>query len=205
MGILDLFRRPAPIADRAGLMDFVDAQAAFLGQKGVFEYSRAAAGPYGNILFNDKGFLAAVEVSRWQSYPLGLMMVGEMVEGELRRAAADRATQIREELAKIILGVFDRYATPPVVDAVAWQEARNEIDREFGAAALHPIRRIADIPARYAGRYVGVMPIHEKLRSKDTGTIHNYLKSNLINMHDIFVRRADLPALVARLATPVGS
>ena len=150
MGILDLFRRPAPIAGRASLMEFIDSQAAFLGQKGVFEYSRARAGPFGNILFRDDGFLAAVEVSRWQSYPLGLMMVGEMVEGELRRHAGDRAVDVRQEFAEVLLDVFDRYGTPLAVDAVAWQHARGEVAHAVGAASLHPIRRVADIPSLVA-------------------------------------------------------
>ena len=66
MGFFDLFRRAEPIAERGALMDFLDAQAAFLTQKGMFEYSRARAGPYGgNVLFSDKVFLAELEKSRW--------------------------------------------------------------------------------------------------------------------------------------------
>jgi hypothetical protein len=41
MGFFDLFRRAEPIADRKAFMDFLDTQAAFLAQKGMFEYSRA--------------------------------------------------------------------------------------------------------------------------------------------------------------------
>ena len=53
-----------------------------------------------------------------------------------------------------------------------------------------------DIPIRYVDRYVASMPIHEKLRAKDAPPIHNYLRTNLCNVHDLFVRRADVPALV---------
>lgn len=200
MGVLDFFRRPAPIADRNALMEFIDTQSAFLAQKGVFEYSRARAGPYGNMLFNDKGFLAAVEVSRWLAYPLALMMAGEAVEGALRQHAGDRADAVRRGLARTILAVFDRYPVPAGVDAVAWQDARAEIEKEFSDATLHPIRRVIDIPARFAERYVSIMPIHEKLRGKDAPTIHNYLRTNLAHAHDLFERRSDIPALIGDLA-----
>ena len=39
------------------------------------------------------------------------------------------------------------------------------------------------------------MPIHEKLRAKDDNTIHNYLKANLCNVHEDFVRRVDVAAV----------
>lgn len=205
MGVLDLFRRPARIVDRTSLAEFIDSQAAFIGQKGVFEYSRARAGPFGNVLFKDKGFLTAVEVSRWQSYPLGLMMVGEMVDGELSAAAAAQAEQVRGEFAKVVLGIFNRYETPAAVDAVEWDTARSEIAGMFDPATPNPIRRVGDIPARYAARYVAIMPIHERLRGQDAEAIHNYLKTNLIHMHHSFGRRADLPRLVAALAARAGA
>lgn len=200
MGFFDFFRRPSPIADRAVLMEFLDSQSAFLAQKGVFEYSRARAGPYGNILFKDKGFLAAVETSRWIAYPLCLMIAGEAIEGVLREAADHRAKEIRRAFAAVMLAVFDRYDVPAAVDAVVWQNARDEIAREFDAASLHPIRRIIDIPARYVERYVAAMPIHEKLIGKDAPTIHNYLKANLCHVHDVFLQRVDIPSLLADLA-----
>ncbi|MGH8335857.1 MAG: hypothetical protein ACRETL_03315, partial [Gammaproteobacteria bacterium] len=76
-----LFRRPPPIRDLDALADFIDAQSAFITQKGIYEYSRARAGHYAKVLFAEKGFALSVELSRWQAFPLGLSMVGEMVEG----------------------------------------------------------------------------------------------------------------------------
>ena len=72
MGVLDWFRRPPPIADREALADFIDSQAAFLVQKGIYEYSRARAGYYSKILFAEENFQQAVEHARWRAYPLGL-------------------------------------------------------------------------------------------------------------------------------------
>src|SRR4029453_15042093 len=91
MGLLDLFRSKPPIRDAAAVGTFVDENAAFLMQKGLYEYSRARAGHYAKVLFREPEFLAAVEVSRWRAYPLGLAMVGEMAEGILRPHFAERA------------------------------------------------------------------------------------------------------------------
>jgi hypothetical protein len=76
MKLLDrFFRRQPPICDKAALADFVDAQSAFLVQKGIYEYSRARAGHYAKVLFAEEGFAKSVEYSRRRAFPLGLAMV----------------------------------------------------------------------------------------------------------------------------------
>ena len=80
MGFFDIFRRAPAIREAAALADFIDDNAAFLIQKGMYEYSRARAGHYAKVLMREPEFLAAIEKSRWQGFPLGLAMVGEMVE-----------------------------------------------------------------------------------------------------------------------------
>jgi hypothetical protein len=202
MGFFDLFRRAAPIAERNALMDFLDAQAAFLTQKGMFEYSRARAGPYGNVLFSDEVFLAELEKSRWVAFPVSLAMVGEAVEGVLRPGAGDRRNRLLHGMRAAALAIIDRYPVPAVLSAHVWAEARRQLEQDLMFVGLHGIKRVMDIPLRYVDRYVAAMPIHEKLRAKDAPTIHNYLKTNLCNIHDVFVRRADVPALVESLTTP---
>ena len=94
-----LFRPRPPIRDREALADFIDAQSAFIVQKGIYEYSRARAGHYAKVLFAEEGFAQSVEHARWQAFPLGLAMVGEMIEGVL---ASQAGTQRREILDQLI-------------------------------------------------------------------------------------------------------
>ncbi len=202
MGFFDMFRRGAPIVTRDVLVDFLDAQSAFLAQKGLFEYSRARAGPFGNILFDDKTFLAELEKSRWLAFPVMLAMVGEAVEGLLRPAAGDRRAVMLQGLTASALTAFDRYPAPPALSAEDWAQLRVGLEHDFSLLSFHPVKRAMDIPARFIDRYVAAMPIHEKLRAKDEPTIHNYLKSNLCNVHEVFVRRADVTALVEVLTQP---
>ena len=82
-----LFRPVRRFATVQALADFIDAQSAFIVQKGIYEYSRARAGHYAKVLFAEEGFAQSVEHARWQAFPLGLSMVGEMVDGVLASAA----------------------------------------------------------------------------------------------------------------------
>src|SRR6188508_3317472 len=123
MGLLNFFRRPPPICDVPALAEFIDGNAAFVAQKGIYEYSRARAGHYSKVLFGEPEFHAAVEESRWRAYPLGLAMVSEMVEGVLRAGAEDRAAAL-DALGALVLEVFDRYPKPAALDNQAWGDLR---------------------------------------------------------------------------------
>ncbi len=107
-----LFWRRPPVTDMEALADFIDEHAAFLVQKGIFEYSRARAGHYAKVLFSEKEFQDALDRSRWSAYPLGLAMVTELVEGMLRPHAAGAEARLRQRMIALALSVFDRYPVP---------------------------------------------------------------------------------------------
>jgi hypothetical protein len=202
MGWLDLIRRPRPrIADPTALAVFIDEQAAFVAQKGIYEYARARAGHYAKVLFREAAFLEAVELARWQAFPLALAMVGELVEGMLRPAAGEDRQRVLDGLIALVLGVFDRYPLPRPIAAADWQAARDELAQRLRGVALHPPKFAKDIAEPFAERYFDLMPIHKDMRSKDLPTTRNYLKVTLINIHDDAAPRIDLPGLVAALRT----
>ena len=198
MGFFDIFRRPPRVNDIEALVAFVDEQSAFVTQKGIYEFSRARAGHYAKVLFKEPEFLAAAERSRWRAYPLGLVMVAELVEGVLRPFAADRGKQL-EALQALVLSVFDRYPVPAVLGASAWQEARAELARRLQHIGLHSVKRAMDVAEPWAETYFDLMPIHEKLRGRDFPTMRNYLRVTLINIHDEFTKRFDAQAMAAVL------
>lgn len=202
MGILDFFRRAPRINSPTALADFVDRNSAFLVQKGIYEYSRARAGPYSKMLMAEPSFRAEADRSRWQAFPLGLAMVAEMVEGVLREdEAADPA--LVEGIGRIALDVFDRYPDPSGLDAQVWRDARAELAQRLAGIGLHARKMVKDIPDPYAERYFSLMPIHERLRGEDFPTVRNYLKVTLCNIHDEFVRLLDAPTLRASLDAPL--
>jgi hypothetical protein len=198
MGLIDLFRRKPPIRDQAALASFIDANSAFLVQKGIYEYSRARAGHYAKVLFREPGFQEAVEVSRWRAYPLGLVMVSEMVEGVLRANVANQHAAL-DAISALALGIFDRYPVSPVLGDQIWSELRAELTRQLALIGLHPPKRAMDIPEQWAQAYFDLMPIHEKLRGRDLPTTRNYLRVTMCNIHDELAKRLDLPAVAAAM------
>ena len=199
MGMLDIFRRSPPIRDAQALADFIDRNAAFVVQKGIYEYSRARAGHYAKVLFREPEFQAAAEQSRWRAYPLGLAMVAELVEGVLRPAAVeDRQTQA-DALNALVISVFDRYPMPAAIGEFAWIEQRAELARRLKLIGLHPAKRAMDIPEQFAESYFEMMPIHEKLRGRDFPTIRNYLRVTMVNIHDELTKRLDSVAVAHSL------
>jgi hypothetical protein len=191
-----LFRPRPPIRDREALADFIDAQSAFIVQKGIYEYSRARAGHYAKVLFAEKGFAQSVEHARWQAYPLGLAMVGEMIEGVLASQLTGMSRrQMLDQLIPVVLSVLDRYPIPPSIGEEAWIEARRELAHRLDLAGGHAPKRVMDIPEPLAETYFAMMPIHEKLRGRDLQTTRNYLRVSLCNIHDELVERMDRAAL----------
>ncbi|MPZ38480.1 MAG: hypothetical protein GEU95_10480 [Rhizobiales bacterium] len=199
MGFFDIFRRAPAIQETGALADFIDKNAAFLIQKGMYEYSRARAGHYAKVLMSEPEFLEAIEKARWQGFPLGLAMVGEMVEGVLRPAVGEERRAGLDQLIALVLSVFDRYPVPLSLGASAWEEARADLERRLDQVGLHPPKFVKDIPIPLAEAYFELMPIHEQLRAPDFPAIRNYLRVSLINIHDDLIGRLDVPAVAQLL------
>jgi hypothetical protein len=197
MGFLDLFRRKAPIRDGAAIATFVDENAAFLMQKGLYEYSRARAGHYAKVLFGEPEFHAAIEAARWRAYPLGLAIVAEAVEGVLSERLDGERGKVLQTLNEQVLAAFDRYPPPEALGTDEWRNLRSELSRRLQLIGLHPPKRIIDIPEQWARAYFDLMPVHEKLRGRDFHTTRNYLRVMLCNIHDEFGKRLDPQAVAA--------
>jgi hypothetical protein len=199
MGLLDIFRRSQPIRDAQALAHFIDRNAAFVVQKGIYEYSRARAGHYAKVLFREPEFQAAAERARWRAYPLGLALVAELVEGILRPVAGeDRQTQA-DALNALVISVFDRYPPPAAIGEPAWREQRAELAQRLKLISLHPAKRAMDIPEQFAESYFEMMPIHEKLRERDFPTTRNYLRVTMVNIHGELTERIDAEAVAHSL------
>lgn len=190
-----LFRPRPPVRDRQTLADFIDAQSAFIVQKGIYEYSRARAGHYAKVLFAEEGFAQSVEHARWQAFPLGLAMVGEMIDKALAPQAGMQRRQVLDQIILVVLSVFDRYPVPPSIGEADWLEARRELAHRLDLVGGHAPKRVMDIPDPLAEAYFAMMPIHEKLRGRDFQTTRNYLRVSLCNIHDELISRMDRAAV----------
>jgi len=198
MDFFAFFRRPEPIASPEVLADFIDSNAAFLVQKGIYEYARARSAHYSKVLFKEKSFQDAVENSRWRAFPLGLAMVAEAAEGLLRPAAGDNRQAQVEALSTLVLSIFDRYPVPSALDAAIWGELRAELARRLQLIGLHAPKLAMDIPEPFAQSYFDLMPIHENLRRAEFPTLRNYMRVTMCNIHDELDKRLE-PKAVAGL------
>src|SRR5262245_12862738 len=198
MGLLEFFRRSPPIRDVPALAEFINRNAAFVAQKGIYEYSRARSGYYAKVLFKEPEFQAAADNSRWRAYPLGLAMVSEVVEGVLRPHAEDRRA-VLDRIIAISLSAFDRYPTPAILGTETWSQLRDELAHNLDLIGIHAVKAAKDIPIPFAERYFQLMPIHEKLRKSEFPTIRNYLRVTMCNIHEEFTKRIDAAALAQAL------
>ena len=112
MQFLGWFRRSSSIADRSALAQFIDGNAAFLVQKGIYEYSRARAGHYAKVMFGEQMFIDAFDRARWQAYPLGLAMVAKWSRACCVAAAAPTHGSLAW-VSALVLSVFDSHPVPP--------------------------------------------------------------------------------------------
>lgn len=198
MPLLGFFRRQPPIAHAATLAAFIDEQAAYVIQKGIYDYAQARAGPYTKLLAKDPAFLDAVERSRWEAYPLGLAMLGELADGVLRPGLTNERAML-DRLIALVLGIFDRYPPPPQLGDTRWAELRDELARKLAQVGMHPPKRAIDIPEIYAQRYFDLMPFHKNWLTRDQPTARAYLRITLANIHSELVRRIDPAAVVESL------
>jgi hypothetical protein len=201
MGLLDWFRRPPPIEDRASLADFIDTRAAFLVQKGIFDYVRGRSGPYFSMIIKEVPFKANVEESRWKSYPHSLSILAELVHSILVPRTGE-PVKLAGVLRDVALEVFDRYPVPEPLGAEYWAQARKDLAVRCEQIALHEPKNPQDIPLSFAQIFFDNMPIHERLREHDFEQIRNQLRVNVLSMHRDFLKYADLEKVIASLNLP---
>lgn len=203
MGLFDIFRRPPAIRDASALADFIDQNAAFVAQKGIYEYSRARAGHYAKVLFRETEFSDACDRARWQAFPLGLAMVAELAEGVLSPARPEERPALVDAVRALTLAVFDRHPMHPELGPVTWKALRDDLERDLQRIGLHAPKWAKDVPAPFAEKYVDLMPIHETLRGRDAPTIHNYLRVTMCNIHEELTKRIDVAAVADSLQAQI--
>jgi hypothetical protein len=200
MGLLDFFRRRKPaIQTPDQLADFIDEQAAFLVQKGIYDYARARSGPYSKVMLADPGFQSALDRSRWSAFPLGLAMVGETVETVLAPHTAGNRRSALDPLIKLVLSVQDRYPRPAALSDEEWATGRADLALHLERLSTHPPKRVIDIPVPFAERYFEMMPFDKPFLTPDAPTARGFMQLQLVKMQEELMNRMDADAMVKQL------
>ncbi len=193
------FDKEPPIADVAALENFLDRHAAFIVQKCIYEYSRARSGTMSMALFKEEAFLQAIDVSRWNAFPIGLGNVAEMVLNTLRPHAGDGQALLVDRLVEAVRAVTGRYPVPDGFPDMFWADARKELDVRLRRAALAEPKPVKDIPKPTIETFFNQLPIHERLRGHDYQLVQNNIRVNLCRSYEVFIEQLDGPALIADL------
>jgi hypothetical protein len=200
MGLLDFFRRRKPaIQTPDQLADFIDEQAAFLVQKGIYDYARARSGPYSKVMLADPGFQSALDRSRWSAFPLGLAMVGETVETVLAPHAGGNRRSALDPLISLVLSVQARYPRPAALSDEEWAAGRADLALHLERLSTHPPKRVIDIPVPFAERYFEMMPFDKPFLTPDAPTARGFMQLQLVKMQEELMNRMDADAMVKQL------
>ena len=199
MGLIDLFRRPAPIETTAELEDFLDSRAAFLVQKCIYEYARARCGLHWQKLFKEQAFIQSLETSRWSNYPIALGCVAEMVFGSLRNRAVEGQPIRARAVAAAARAVIRRYPPRGAFDEAFWAEAARTIEGRLERAALAAPKPVKDIPLPDQKMFFDQLPLHKSLRGHDFELVSNNVRMNLCRMYEEFAGRVRAEALLGAL------
>jgi hypothetical protein len=199
MRLRDLFKKPPPILTLAELEDFLDSRAAFVSQKCVFEFSRAAAGYMWQPLFKEPLFLEALERSRWECYPLGLADVAEVTLGTLRPHAEGRLPDLVTGLQTSLDRVMSRYSSPTGLPETFWAEATQRVRTRVARAGAAATRSVKDISILSAQDVQKAMPLHEKIKGRDSEFVRNNFTMSLLRAHEELTALADAPRLAGLL------
>jgi hypothetical protein len=190
-----LFSRPEPIVSSQALADFLDSRASFLSQKGVVEFCRVRAGVYWQKLFMEEEFQELLGISLWLSYPACYSILAEMTEGMLREAAGLRRTALPSALEALARDTFMKYELPPGEAEDFWDNAARMVRQRLDdtqSAPPRPIRYIAEPSAKIV---FDALPIHPSLVAKDYDYIFNFLRMNVLRIHEDLSEVADFDAI----------
>jgi hypothetical protein len=200
MGLLNfLLRRKPPIRDARALAHFIDEQAAFLVQKGIYDYSRARSGHFAKVMLADKGFQNALNRSRWRAFPLGLAMVGETVDVALAPEASGDRRSLLDPLIALVLSVHDRYPRADALTEEEWKQGRADLALHLERLSTHPPKRIIDIPVPFADRYFAMMPFDKQFLTPDAPTARGFMQLQLVSVHEQLTERMDTAEMARQL------
>jgi hypothetical protein len=121
MGLFDLLRRPAAMADQAGLMAFPDRQAALFVKRECTDIPVSGSAPMATFCSRTR------DLSRPSTCGAVSPIRSRQGWSGWRSSVATRP--------------------PAGVDALVWPDSRTKTAHAFGGSAIRPFRRVIDVPA----------------------------------------------------------
>lgn len=105
-------RGRAPIADPAGLREFLESRASFVAQMSLYGYLRTRAGSRYPELFDDDAFVASINIAKWQLWLACLSDLAVYAGGSLLRKVPDAAPRIGPLMQRIVAEILEANGVP---------------------------------------------------------------------------------------------
>lgn len=194
--LLTVGARRGRIGTPAELAAAIGEGAAYLAQGASYSYIRARSGLMGPRLMQDDGFARGMERCKWEGFAAAAGDLALIVEAELRPHGAVPAA-VWHRLYREVL------AAQPVPEhraGAGWDDRIDEFDRRLAAHLAAPPRGIEAIAAHSARVIVDFAPVEDAIREADREMVMNNVQFRFIDHVADLRRRADWPALAARLA-----
>lgn len=191
--------RTKPAGDVAGLLNFLDREAAFLSQQASIEYSRARTGLLAQRIFNEDAFIAALEICRWEAFAAVLADMIVITEGRLRPFLPSHQLELRTALERAYGDILGRYPLPEH-RSHGWGEVLAALPPRLARAQLGPPRPPHSVAVRSAKRLFDTLPFHPSVRKNDKEMVVNSVRFGMIRFCERMAEKLDLPAIAQSIA-----
>lgn len=190
--------RPPAIASASGLRQFIAGESAVIAQKTAMGYCTAKTGSFSYALFQEKPFIDALAICRWEAFAAVLSDMLVIVETALRPHAPGHGDAIGRALAGLYAGIL-RSHPPPRHRPEGWAEAIAAFQERLGAVQAGPPVEPAAVATASGRRLYEVLPLHTNYRIDDEQVIVASVTFQMVGVSDMLRRRLDGPAVARDL------
>jgi hypothetical protein len=192
-----LLRAP-PIVSTAELRDFIAGESAVIAQKTAMGYCTAKTGSFSYALFQERRFIDALAICRWEAFAAVLSDMLVIVETFLRPHAPEQGAVIGRALAGMYASILRSHPAPRHRPE-GWSEAIAAFERRLAAAQAGPPVEPAAVATASGRRLYEVLPLHTNYRVDDEHVIVASVTFQMVGVWDTMRRRIDGPAVAREL------
>lgn len=197
-GWLGLRRHDRVLDSAASLRKFLTEQAAFVAQKSAIDYCRGKTGLFAPALFEEKTFVDALTICRWEAFAAAAADVLIITEGLLRPSAGPATEAVAASLRAFYPKMLMDQGQPEH-RAKGWDDAIAAFGERFDRAAHEPPRPAAEVGLHTARRLFETLPIHENMRTRDEEVVHGAVCFRMVAFRQRLDQRLDRAAVIADL------
>lgn len=182
----------------AALRKFLTEQAAFVAQKSAIDYCRGKSGLFAPALFEEKTFVDALTICRWETFAVAAADVLIIAEGLLRSDAGAAAPAVAERLKAFYPKMLMNQELPEH-RSQGWDDAIAAFAQRFDRAVREPPLPAAEVGLHTFRRLFETLPIHAKMRKQDEEVVHGAVCFRMVAFRQRLDQRLDRAAVIRDL------